>query len=148
MTKTLLVLAAGALLAGSALAQSSLNGAQAQVKPLTSTEAMAIARGEAPQATLCDNFGYVWDLQGAGRTGRVIDVAGTATICGTGNAAGTLTIAQGLPLDVTGQVLPGCFCNEFHQVVVTWNRTTGLFEGTAFAFGGCESQGATQLGRC
>jgi hypothetical protein len=149
MSKKTWVLVAGLLSAGLAMAQSSsLAVGQVKVKPATAAEALAFAKGEAPQGLWCDNFGYTWNLASAGMDGRVIALRGEANICGAGAAAGTVTIARGLPLDVTGTVLPGCFCNEFHQVVATWDKASGTFVGTAFAFGGCEASGPTQLGRC
>lgn len=150
MSKIVSALAIGLLASGFAFAQSStLKQPRVAVKKASKADIVAIAKGEAVQGLWCDSLGFQWDLSGAGFSGGAIAVTGSATnMCGGSPASGTLTIAAGLPLDVTAAVTPGCFCNEFHNMAVRWNRATGLFEGTATAFGSCEGSGAVTLGRC
>jgi hypothetical protein len=150
MSKIVLIAAAGLLAAGLAAAQSSsLSRSATQVKRAGPAVAAAMTRGEAPQGLWCDSFGYQWNLSGSGMSGGVIGITGTADFgCGTDSAAGTLALARGLPLDVTATLAGGCYCNQFHQMQLVWNRSTGVFEGNAFAYGGCEGQAPVTLGRC
>lgn len=150
MSKTLSLLAVGLLATGLAFAQSSsLKQPRVAVKPAHKADVAAMAKGEAPQGLWCDSLGYQWDLSGAGLSGGAIAITGAATnMCGSSPASGTLRIAAGLPLDVTASVNPGCFCNEFHNINVRWNRAAGVFEGTATAYGSCEGQAPMTLGRC
>jgi len=148
MFKSITLLVSGVLAAGVAMADSSVSRGSLPVHRLSDATALSIANGNAPQAALCDNFGYVWNLSSTGRSGRTVNLGGTAVINGPGPAAGTLTLAVGLPTDVTAEVVPGFFCNQFHQIVVTWDKASGTFIGTAFAFGGCDGSGPTQLGSC
>lgn len=149
MSKFLIVLAAGVLTAGLAVAQTSLQRDKVQVKRAAPSAAAAIGRGEAPQGLWCDSFGYQWNLSGAGMSGGVVSVTGTADFgCGSDSVAGTLALARGLPLDVTATLAGGCYCNLKHQMQMTWNKTAGVFEGHAYAFDGCEGDAPVSLGRC
>lgn len=150
MSKILSTLAIGLFASSLAFAQSStLKQQRVSVKPASKADIVAMAKGEAPQGLWCDSLGFQWELSGAGFSGGAIAVSGSAVnMCGGSPASGTLAIARGLPLDVTASVTPGCFCNEFHNMAVTWNKATGLFEGTATAFGSCEGSAPVTLGRC
>ena len=149
MSKTTLILAAGLLTAGFAMAQSSsLKVPKVPVKPASKAEALAIASGEQPQGLWCDSLGYQWSLSGSGMTGGVLSLTGSANICGSSPVAGTLTLAAGLPLDIIATVTPGCFCNQFHENVMRWDRAQGVFVGDAFAYGGCEGTAPITMGKC
>ena len=150
MSKFVSVLAIGLLASGLAVAQSStLKQQRVVVQKASKADVVAMTKGEAVQGLWCDSLGFQWDLSGAGLSGGAIAVSGASTnMCGGSPAAGTLSIAAGLPLDVTATVTPGCFCNEFHNMNVRWNRASGMFEGTATASGSCEGSAPVSLGRC
>jgi len=147
MLRTGLLVVSGLFAASLAMGQSSsLKQPRVKVKPATEAEAVAVTNGAEVASAWCDSLGYVWNLAGAGISGRTINVTGSADICGASPAAGTLTLAKGLPLDVTATVNPGCYCNAYHQMVLTFSG--GYFTGTAYAFGGCEGSAPVTLGKC
>lgn len=150
MSKIYTVLALGLLASGIVAAQSStLRQERVAVKPASRADVIALAKGETPQGLWCDSLGFQWSMTASGFSGGAIAVSGSVTnMCGGSPASGTLAIAPGLPLDVTANVTPGCYCNEFHNMKVAWNRTTKMFEGTATAFGSCEGSAPVTVGRC
>jgi hypothetical protein len=146
MKKLLLVVGAGLLASGMAVAQSSLDQPRVAVKPVSMAEAMSLVKGK-PEGLWCDSLGYQWDLSGAGIGDGVISITGAAlNMCGQSPASGTLRLARGLPLNVTANVNPGCFCNEFHSMELTYSR--GVFTGMAYATGSCYGEAPITLGKC
>lgn len=129
-----------AVVASAASAQSSVNH-----RSYFTPKAVPDAR---IQGQFCDSLGFVWNLSGAGMSGGVLNVTGSANICGESPASGTMALAKGLPLDVTATVTPGCYCNSFHEMQLTYDKASKLWVGTATAFGGCDGSASITLGKC
>ncbi len=146
MKKLLLVVGAGLLASGMAFAQSSLDQPRVAVKPVSMAEALSLMKGK-PEGLWCDSLGFQWDLSGAGISDGVIRISGAAlNMCGQSPASGTLGLAKGLPLNVTANVNPGCYCNEFHTMELTYSK--GGFSGMVYATGSCTGEAQITLGKC